>query len=148
MERVDAVATQPPPDVIRQEFADSAVLLRLRYWITTPTVQAKWRAQNAVVGTVKSAFEAEGIKIPFPQRELTGREEAGGVRIVDGRDGDRGDDIGRTARRSEARTGGSEPVEDDPADESEGADEGDADGPVDGIEESVTDPPADEDAVR
>ena len=148
MEHVDAVATQPPPDVIRQEFADSAVLLRLRYWITTPTVQAKWRAQNAVVGAVKSAFETEGIKIPFPQRELTGREEAGGVRIVDGRDGDREGGTGRTTRRSGDRTDTAEPVEDDLADGSGGADGDDADGPADGIEESITDPPADEDAVR
>lgn len=78
MEHIDAVADQPPPDVIRREFADSAVILRLRYWITTPTVQAKWRAQNAVVEAVKEAFESEGIKIPFPQRELTGRGETTG----------------------------------------------------------------------
>lgn len=148
MERVDAVATQPPPDVIRQEFADSAVLLRLRYWITTSTVQTKWRAQNAVVGAVKSAFEAEGVKIPFPQRELTGREEAGGVRIVDDRDGSHGEDTGRATHRSGGRRDASEPVEDDLGDGSEGTNGGDAEGVAESIEESVTDPPADEDAVR
>ena len=73
MERLDTVASQPPPDVIRREFSDSAVILRLRYWIATPTVQAKWRAQNDVVESVKRAFEAEGIEIPFPQRELSDR---------------------------------------------------------------------------
>ena len=127
MERADAVAAQPPPDVVRQEFGDSAILLRLRYWITTPTVQAKWRAQNAVVGAVKSAFEAEGIEIPFPQRELT-------------------------ARRAGSRTDSSEPAADGHADGPDGTG-GDASGDetVDtagGTEESVTDPPADEDAVR
>jgi small-conductance mechanosensitive channel len=92
MEAVDEVADQPPPDVIRREFADSAVTLRLRYWITTPTIQQKWRAQNAVVEAVKEAFEAEGIKIPFPQREITGRGGSAdrAERIGGGNDGTSG----------------------------------------------------------
>ena len=165
MERVEEVATEPPPDVIRQEFADSAVVLRLRYWITTPTVQAKWRAQNAVVESVKTAFEAEGIKIPFPQRELAGREEAGGFRLAGGETAGSDDEYRRAVRRRRgADDGVSEPVEDDLADDSE--DEGspeddpdsgrrdaagiDADGNSLGtaIDESITDPPADEDAYR
>jgi len=130
MERVEDVAQQPPPDVIRQEFADSAVVLRLRYWITTPTIQAKWRAQNAVVESVKAAFEAEGIKIPFPQRELTGRAEAGGLRVAEG-DGDLEAYGSATRRRS-----GAEPEVTEPAEEDYGED-----GPVpEDVEESVTDP--------
>ena len=108
MEEVEAVAEQPEPDVIRREFADSAVVLRLRYWITTPRVQAKWRAQNAVIEAVKSAFESEDIKIPFPQRELSGRERIETAAF--------GEDL----EEAESRR----------------------------IEESVTDPPADEDAYR
>ena len=156
MERVEEVATQPPPDVIRQEFADSAVLLRLRYWITTPTVQEKWRAQNAVVESVKSAFEAEGIKIPFPQRELTGRESTGGFRIADGRLGESDGQYRKAVRRRPGSdTDISEPVEDDLGDSVEkmGDDTGnetdDATGGIDAdIEESITDPPADEDALK
>jgi len=161
MEQVEEVATQPPPDVIRQEFADSAVLLRLRYWITKPTVQEKWRAQNAVVESVKSAFEAEGIKIPFPQRELTGRESTGGFRIADGRP-EESDEQYRKAirRRPGSDTEISEPVEEDlVGSPGERADDGTDNGAENGIddttggieadiEESVTDPPADEDALR
>lgn len=110
MNSVDVVASEPQPDVIRREFADSAVILRLRYWITPPTIQRKWRAQNAVIESVKDAFESEGIKIPFPQREVTGRP---GHRPVEDTD--------------------TEPI---------GSDYSDS------VAESVTDPPADEDAVR
>ena len=153
MERVEAVESQPPPDVVRQEFADSAVLLRLRYWISPPTVQEKWRAQNAVVESVKSAFEAADIKIPFPQRELAGREETGGLRVADGDSGAPDGEFDSAARRrSEAGTGASEPAEDDTiGGEEDGTDrltDRHSDGFGDGVDDSVTDPPADEDARR
>jgi len=77
MEGCDAVNDTPPPDVIRRSFGDSAVVLRLRYWIQPPTIQRKWNAQNAVIEAVKAAFEREGVRIPFPQRELSDR---GGAR--------------------------------------------------------------------
>jgi len=73
MEGCDAVKDAPSPDVIRRQFGDSAVVLRLRYWIQPPTIQRKWNAQNAVIEAVKAAFEREGIRIPFPQRELSNR---------------------------------------------------------------------------
>ena len=69
----DAVIDTPAPDVIRRGFEDSAVVLRLRYWISPPTIQRKWNAQNAVIEAVKQAFEREEIRIPFPQRELSAR---------------------------------------------------------------------------
>ncbi|MDR9381580.1 MAG: mechanosensitive ion channel family protein [Natronomonas sp.] len=160
MERIEEVAAQPPPDVIRQEFADSAIVLRLRYWITTPSIQERWRAQNAVVESVKRAFEAEGIKIPFPQRELMGREEIGGLRLAKGRAADSEDEYESVVRRRrDSDTDVSEPVEDDVEEslDEKRVTEGDVDeelkGEMDeeiesGVDESVTDPPADEDAVR
>jgi len=81
--RLDAVMSQPAPQVLPVRFDDSAIVLELRFWIDSPMPQRKWRAIQSVVHNVKSAFREEGIKIPFPQRELTGRSETGGFRIVD-----------------------------------------------------------------
>jgi len=79
--------TVPTPQVILKRFDDSAVVLGVRYWIDNPSARRRWRSRTAVIGAVKRAFEAEGIKIPFPQRELMGREEAEGF-VLAGGDGD------------------------------------------------------------
>jgi small-conductance mechanosensitive channel len=81
---LDQVLNVPSPQVVGKRFADSAILLGVRVWIDNPSARRKWRARTAVVSAVKAAFEDEGIKIPFPQRELTGREETGGL-LIDGR---------------------------------------------------------------
>jgi small-conductance mechanosensitive channel len=83
----------PTPQVVLKRLGDSSVVLGVRYWIDNPSARRKWRSQTAVIGAVKRALESEGIKIPFPQRELAGREEAGGFVLA-------GDDTGA----SEART--------------------------------------------
>ncbi|MFB6184177.1 MAG: mechanosensitive ion channel family protein [Haloarculaceae archaeon] len=84
MKAIDLVADGPPPQVVPKAFGDSAVVLELRFWINQPTPPRKWQAISDVVTGVKAAFEAEGIKIPYPQRELSGREETGGFRVHDG----------------------------------------------------------------
>jgi len=78
---VDIVTDAPPPQVIPKSFGDSAVVLELRFWIDNPSPPRKWQAVSGVVRTVKSDFEDAGIKIPFPQRELSGRAETGGFRV-------------------------------------------------------------------
>ncbi|MFB6140493.1 MAG: mechanosensitive ion channel family protein [Halosimplex sp.] len=87
------VVDAPAPQVFPKEFGDSAVVLEMRFWIDHPTPPRKWKAVSAVVSSVKSAFEAEDVKIPFPQRELSGRAETGGFRVHDGEptEGDRRD---------------------------------------------------------
>jgi small-conductance mechanosensitive channel len=81
MKSVDMVTDAPPPQVIPKSFGDSAVVLELRFWIDNPSPPRKWQAVSGVVRAVKSDFEAAGIKIPFPQRELSGRAETGGFRV-------------------------------------------------------------------
>ncbi|NHN48999.1 mechanosensitive ion channel family protein [Halostella sp. JP-L12] len=86
MGEVDDILTVPTPQVVVKEFDDSSVLLGLRFWIDNPSARRKWRARTSVIQAVKTAFEDEGIKIPFPQRELTGREETGGFRMAERRE--------------------------------------------------------------
>ncbi|WP_267639519.1 mechanosensitive ion channel family protein [Haloarchaeobius amylolyticus] len=76
------ILSVPTPQVIVKRFADSAVVLGVRFWIDKPSARRKWRARTEVVTALKSAFEAESIKIPFPQRELSGRAEAGGFQVT------------------------------------------------------------------
>lgn len=81
MGEVDDILTVPRPEVVLKEFGDSSVVLDLRYWIDKPSARRMWRAHTAVITAVKQAFDEDGIKIPFPQRELTGRQESGGFRV-------------------------------------------------------------------
>jgi small-conductance mechanosensitive channel len=73
----------PAPQVVLKEFADSSVLLGVRAWIDDPSARRRWKTRTAIVGAVKRAFDREGIKIPFPQRELLAREEAEGFVLAD-----------------------------------------------------------------
>lgn len=77
------ITDAPPPRIIPKSFGDSAIVLEMRFWIDNPMPPRKWRAISAVVRSIKEAFDREGIKIPYPQRELSGRAETGGFRIHD-----------------------------------------------------------------
>jgi small-conductance mechanosensitive channel len=106
----DAVANVPAPRVLPTTFGDSAVGLKIRFWIQNPSAPRRARARAAVVREVKAAFDSEGIKIPYPQRELLGREETRGLRVrpprrADGDEGDGGDaaDRGDAADESDGR---------------------------------------------
>jgi small conductance mechanosensitive channel len=81
MSDLDDVLSVPRPQVVLKEMGDSAVVLDMRVWIDKPSARRRWRAQTAVISAVKGAFEEEGIKIPFPQREVSGRAETGGFRV-------------------------------------------------------------------
>ena len=78
---LDNIMNQPEPQVLPVQFDDSAIILELRFWVDSPTPQKKWRAIRNVIHNIKCVFHNEGIKIPFPQRELSGRSETGGFQI-------------------------------------------------------------------
>jgi small-conductance mechanosensitive channel len=133
----DSVAAAPSPDVVLDSFADSAIVLELRYWIDRPAIQRKLSARNEVIDAVKRAFEAEGIKIPYPQRELTGREETDGLRLSSELSEESLEDVEPAVRRARNdSTDVEEPVQeryggDGGAENGESADEGPADDPDD-----------------
>lgn len=81
MEAVELARDSPSPRAVVAEFDDSAVVLRLRFWIDDPDARRYWRARTAVIQAVKDSFDQADIKIPFPQRELSGRAERGGLVI-------------------------------------------------------------------
>ncbi|SFG33511.1 Small-conductance mechanosensitive channel [Halopelagius inordinatus] len=81
IEDADVVADVPAPRVLPATFDDSAVGLKVRFWIQNPSAPRRARARAAVVRAVKTAFDGEGIKIPYPQRELQGRAETNGFRV-------------------------------------------------------------------
>jgi len=64
----------PQPQVFPVEFGGSSVNLDVRFWISPPTPQKRWRATAEVIDAVKARFDTESIAIPFPQRTVGYRE--------------------------------------------------------------------------
>ena len=64
------VHDDPAPGVWTTELADSSVNLVIRGWVD---VADFWAVQTDFVRAVKEHFDAIGISIPFPQREVTTR---------------------------------------------------------------------------
>ena len=126
MKETDTPMERPDPHVVLSEFGASSVVLRLRYFIDNPSARKMWKARTEVITAVKEAFSEEGIKIPFPQRELSGREEAGGLAVSGvqrGAAGD-GDDGERIERAEAAEAAGEADDEEGEADDEEGEDGG------------------------
>ncbi len=63
----ERILKNPAPEVYVGELADSSVNLTLRFWANNPDF---WGAHFAVIETLKERFDAEGIEIPFPQRDV------------------------------------------------------------------------------
>jgi small-conductance mechanosensitive channel len=66
---VGYVLDDPAPQVRFTEMGDSALIFRLLCWISEPVLRG--RMKDAVYTAVYKNFKARGIKIPFPQRELS-----------------------------------------------------------------------------
>lgn len=62
------VLTDPAPGVWTSGLGESSVNLVIRGWTRIADL---WATQTDLLGAIKEAFDAEGITIPFPQRQLT-----------------------------------------------------------------------------
>ena len=85
LDDVSEIEDNPPPQVVPKSLGDSAVVLECRFWIDRPSAPKRTLATASVVRTVKTALDDAGIKIPYPQREVMGREETDGFRVAEGR---------------------------------------------------------------
>lgn len=63
------VMPEPATNVIATEFADSAIILKVLFWVETTT---SWiQVKSEVIQQLKLDFDAAGIEIPFPIQTLT-----------------------------------------------------------------------------
>lgn len=67
--QIDGVLPDPAPDVLVEEFADSSVNLKARWW-TDARRNNVIRIKSAVVRQMKYTLDENGIEIPFPIRTL------------------------------------------------------------------------------
>ncbi|MXV63727.1 mechanosensitive ion channel [Natronorubrum sp. JWXQ-INN-674] len=73
---LESIKTAPAPQVVTKGFGESAILLECRVWIADPTMRRQLTARTDVVEAITSAFDREGITIPYPQRVHTSRNDA------------------------------------------------------------------------
>jgi small-conductance mechanosensitive channel len=75
---------EPKPLFIFLGFGDSAINLQFSIWVKRENFLD---LKNSIQQEIKTAFESEGIEIPFPQRTLVaGGDQPFAVRVVEGRD--------------------------------------------------------------
>lgn len=68
MKREKLICTDPAPEVLVSELADSSVNLTLRFWTATENYwEVYWRIKAGLKHTIESA----GLNIPFPQRSIS-----------------------------------------------------------------------------
>ena len=68
------VLAEPAPLVAVLELADSSVNFAVRPWVK---VADYWDVHFALMEAIKLRFDAEGISIPFPQRDVHLYQAAG-----------------------------------------------------------------------
>ncbi|MFB6154505.1 MAG: mechanosensitive ion channel family protein [Haloferacaceae archaeon] len=74
------ILDRPLATVVVSELADSYVSLTVRFWIDQPQRTDFLSIRSEYVQAVKERFDAEGIEMPYPYRQLTGTV---GTRVVD-----------------------------------------------------------------
>ncbi len=64
------VLENPPPEVFLEDFADNAILMALIFWVEmTPTLSGR-RVDSDLRFMIEKRLAAEGMHIPFPQRDV------------------------------------------------------------------------------
>lgn len=63
----ERVLPEPEPLVAVSELSDSSVVIRVRPWTETKNV---WPLRYYITKSIKEKFDANGVSIPFPQRDV------------------------------------------------------------------------------
>jgi small-conductance mechanosensitive channel len=63
------VLRDPAPAAVLKAFGDSGIDLALYVWIADPE-SGKWNLQSDIYLALWKSFNANGIQIPYPQREV------------------------------------------------------------------------------
>jgi small-conductance mechanosensitive channel len=71
---LDWVMEKPPPKVVVKSFGDSAVNLEARMWISDP--RRRIDTISHITDRVKEVFQAKGIEIPYPKRDIYIKQES------------------------------------------------------------------------
>jgi len=66
------IVDRPAPRVLLVDLADSYVGIRSQFWIADPARAEFLRIRSEYVQAVKERFDAAGIEMPYPYRQLTG----------------------------------------------------------------------------
>lgn len=70
IESVDGVLTEPAPDVLVMELAESTVNIRARWWISPPRRADALDTRDKVLTAIKNKLTANGIDLPFPTQQI------------------------------------------------------------------------------
>ncbi|GAB4193634.1 MAG: mechanosensitive ion channel family protein [Coleofasciculaceae cyanobacterium] len=80
---VDEVLSNPAPDVLVMELAESTVNIRVRWWISPPRRAESLDSRDRVLTAIKKTLTANGIDLPFPTQQILFHdqtEETDGIR--------------------------------------------------------------------
>jgi small-conductance mechanosensitive channel len=78
---VPRVLAEPPPNCLLVNFGDSTIDLELRFWISDP-VNGTANVRSAVMLRIWDMYQASGIELPNPQRDITLRNPESLAAIV------------------------------------------------------------------
>ncbi len=67
---VGEVLSDPAPDVLTMELADSTVNIRARWWIQPPRRADALDMRDKVLTAIKNKLTANGIDLPFPTQQI------------------------------------------------------------------------------
>jgi small-conductance mechanosensitive channel len=68
-DEVPRVLKDPKPNCLMRGFGDSAIDIELRFWISDPE-NGVANVSSEVMLAIWAKFQANGIEIPFPQRDV------------------------------------------------------------------------------